>query len=252
MQQITSRVHTAIQEYLAESTGSKTERTIKFDLTSEQAQALAAADAMLQIDGGESPWTGLQALTLSCRSRDGVTRIPLGVQVMQAPTVVVAIQGLPRGAILQASDVRLQVGQPAEGSVRVYRTLEEVVGKEATRALVEGQILDDQSIRRPILVQRSDMVTVYARTAGLRVRTTARALEAGGEGDLVRVETLADRKPYFARVSGPQEVEVYAHASATPSEPALSSSEARVQQSSYPQRKPPAPLPPESVPSTTK
>jgi flagella basal body P-ring formation protein FlgA len=252
MQQITSRVRAAIQEYLVERTGNKTEWDVKFDLASDQAQSLGAGGAMLQVDGGQSPWTGLQELTISFRSRDGVVRIPLGVQVSLPPTMVVAAQSLPRGAILKASDVRLQFGKPAEGTVRVYCTIDEVVGKEATRALVEGQILDEQSIRRPILVQRSDIVTVYARTAGLRVRTTARAMESGGEGDLVRVETLTDRKPYFARVSGPQEAEVYAHAASTPSEASPNSSEPRVHQSSYHKRQPTAPLPPESVPSTTK
>jgi hypothetical protein len=55
-------------------------------------------------------------------------------------------------------------------------------------------------------------VTVFARCPGVRVRTTGRALEDGALGDLVTIESLADRKSFFARVCGPQEVEVFAGA----------------------------------------
>ena len=49
------------------------------------------------------------------------------------------------------------------------------------------------SIRRPVVVRRGDAVTLYARSAGLRVRTTVRAREDGGVGDLITVESLDDR-----------------------------------------------------------
>ena len=42
----------------------------------------------------------------------------------------------------------------------------------------------------------------------MQVRTTARAREDGSQGDLITVESLTERKPFFARVCGPQEVEV--------------------------------------------
>ena len=54
------------------------------------------------------------------------------------------------------------------------------------------------------------MVTVFARASGIQVRTTARAREEGSRGDLIMVESLTDRSRYFARVTGIQEVDVYA------------------------------------------
>ena len=252
IQQINSRVRTAIQEYLTQSTGEKKEWIVAFELTPEQAQSLAPAGLNLLVEGGQSPWTGLQALSISGRTQPGVTRVPLGVQVTLPPTVVVALQALPRGATIKASDLKLQVGKAGEGKVRIYTTIDEVVGKETTQNIVEGQILDDHVLRRPLLVQRTDLVTVYARTSGLRVRTTVRALEAGGEGDLVKVETLTDRKTYFARVCGPQELEVFAHAPTVAGEAPPERNHARVQPSSYVRRGPSPPLPAESTLHTTK
>jgi hypothetical protein len=51
---------------------------------------------------------------------------------------------------------------------------------------------------------------LYARSAGLRVRTTVRSREDGGVGDLIAVESLTDRAAFYARVTGIQEAEVYA------------------------------------------
>jgi flagella basal body P-ring formation protein FlgA len=57
-------------------------------------------------------------------------------------------------------------------------------------------------------------VTVYAKAAGIRIHTTARAKEEGAMGDLVAVESVADRKTFTARVCGPRETEVFAQAAA--------------------------------------
>ncbi len=251
LQQVTACVRKAVEKYLDDKTGNETEWQIKFDLKTDQAIQLAPAGDSLTVDGGQSPWTGLQNLTLAFESTDGPVSLPLSVQVTPPPSVVVTTQALPRGAIIKATDVRLQTGKTIEGSVYVYTSLDEVVGKEASRALVEGQILDEQVVKRPLLVERGDVITVYARTSGLRVRTTARAVEAGGEGDLIRVESMTDRKSYYARVSGPQEVEVYAHAQTASSESASRPQE-QVRQARHTKRLPPAPLPPESAPVATK
>ena len=61
-------------------------------------------------------------------------------------------------------------------------------------------------------MRRGEVVTVYARASGIRVRTVARSRDDGGEGELVSVESLADRSTFYARVSGIREVEVYARA----------------------------------------
>ena len=87
-----------------------------------------------------------------------------------------------------------------------------MIGKETTRAIAAGKPLTHDAVRPQLLVRRGEVVTVYARAAGIRIRTMARARDDGGEGELVAVETLTDRSTFFARVSGIREVEVYARA----------------------------------------
>ena len=67
----------------------------------------------------------------------------------------------------------------------------------------------------PLAVHHGDVVTVYAQSGAVRIRTNARARDEGSVGELVAVESLLNRSTYYARVSGIREVEVYArpHAS---------------------------------------
>ena len=74
-----------------------------------------------------------------------------------------------------------------------------------------GSVIDRETVRAPLLVRRGDVVTVYARSGSVRVRTTARARDDASAGEVVSVESLADRSTYLARVSGIREVEVFAH-----------------------------------------
>jgi flagella basal body P-ring formation protein FlgA len=126
--------------------------------------------------------------------------------------MVVATRSMGRGVTIHPGDVRLQAGQASDGKAKVFQSLEEVIGCETARQVAEGQILDDQTVRPQLLVKRNEIVTVYSRTAGIQVRVTARAREDGAQGDLITIESLAQRETYFARVIGPQTAEVYAHA----------------------------------------
>jgi len=125
------------------------------------------------------------------------------------PSIVVAIHAMPRGAIVRASDIQLQRVSPGATVTGSFQSAEEVVGKEAVKAISAGQVLDATYARPPVLVRAGDVVTIYGRNAGIVVRMTARAQENGAQGELVSVESLLDRKTILARVCGLQEVEVY-------------------------------------------
>lgn len=210
--QASDAVRQALVAYLGQQEGGRDDWDLKFTLAPEQVQTLAQAPQTLAISGGSEPWTGPQQFTLTVTVEGQEKTVPLRAEVTLPPTVVVATRSLPKGTLLQAADVRLQPGVAAQGSAHVFQSLEEVVGKEVQRGVVEGQILDEQWVRRPILVHKGEIITVYARTNGIQIRTTARARDEGARGDLVTVETLADHKTFFARVTAPQEVDVYAHA----------------------------------------
>ncbi|HZZ71524.1 MAG TPA: flagellar basal body P-ring formation chaperone FlgA [Pirellulales bacterium] len=182
------------------------------NLDDEQVRALCNAGSQIQVTGGIAPWTGLQVFTLVCGSSDGPVSITAKAKVSLPPAIVVATRTIGRGTMIRPGDVQLQRVAGRTGPSDAFSRIDDVVGQEATKSIAEGQQLDAQYLRHPLMVKKGEVVTVYARTSGIQIRTTARCRDDGSLGELVNVESLADRKLFLARVSAPQEVEVYARA----------------------------------------
>ena len=198
----------AIAAYLRQRATAEAWR-VAVTLDQRQARLVSAAGGSITVRGGTAPWVGLQHFEFSLYSPDGSVTIPLDATVALPETVVVTTRTIGRGAMIGPADVELQrveAGQQGEP----FHSLDEVIGKEAGQAIGTGLVLDHNVVRSPLVIHRGDVVTVFARTSGIRVKTVARARDEGSLGDLISVESLQDRKPYFVRVCGVQEVEVYA------------------------------------------
>ena len=181
----------------------------------DDAIALVGGTAPAAVSGGESPWVGRQTFVLTVEGPNGPTRVQAVSQVTLPAAVVVAVHQVPRGSVVRACDVRLQHLDAGKVATAGFQTVDQVVGKEAQRNLTPGQTLDPASVRAPLLVHNGEVVTCYGRNAGIVVRLPARARENGGQGDLITVESLMDRRAILARVCGLQEVEVFGGAAAT-------------------------------------
>jgi hypothetical protein len=62
----------------------------------------------------------------------------------------------------------------------------------------------------PPLVARGTLLTVNARTAGVRITTSGKALEAGSAGETIGIELADTKQRVLGRVLGPQLVEITA------------------------------------------
>ena len=199
----------AIRRLLAKTAQADTWK-IELKLTNADAARLVRTAGTLTATGGARPWTGGQHFVLHWSTPDGDQQMEVSAEITPPTSVVSTVRAIPRGTLIRAEDVALQ---PAPNGGRVvqaaFLSIDDVVGKEATRNIPAGQPLDAQTARPPQLVKQNDVVTVYSRAGGISVRTNARARQNGSQGELITVETF-DRKPFFARVSGHQEVEVLA------------------------------------------
>ena len=213
--QAQNRARGAILNYLgSQSTTGAGQYKIEVTLNPTQARALAEARSDVSVTGGAEPWTGVQQLVLGFQTDSGPVRLPVDVHINQPDAIVVATRPLRRGAIVRASDVSLEPGGaigPIGQDVETFHTLDEVVGLETTRSFATGQVLIAKHVRPRLMVRRGDVVTVYARAAGIEVRTFARARDDGSHGEFIRIQKLTkDRKELRARVTGDREVDVLA------------------------------------------
>jgi len=185
---------------------------VEFQLTGDQAHAITAAAQNPSVSGGVPPWIGAQRMMVTVVGTAGPVAFPLDVQLAHPTVVAVAARGLTRGSVIRPEDIVLS-GNVAPGEQgNGFRSTEELIGREVTKGVAEGRVIDRGDVRAPVVVRRGDVVTVYARSPGIRIKTLARARDDGGVGDLVGLESLYDRKTFFARVCGVQEVEIYARA----------------------------------------
>ena len=202
----------AIVDYLTRQAQEPLPWQVSLQLDPQQTRLLAGASGAIQVAGGTAPWVGQQTLTLTVPAVKGQQTLQVAAHVTVPAAVVVAVRPLARGTLVQVSDVELRAVPPIgySANAETFHSLEAVVGQETSRAIAAGQVLDRQYLQSPVLVRKGEVVTVYARSAGIQVRTTARARDAGSQGDLITVESLHDRSRFYARVAGPQVVEVYA------------------------------------------
>ncbi|HEV3418402.1 MAG TPA: flagellar basal body P-ring formation chaperone FlgA [Pirellulales bacterium] len=212
--QVQRMASNAIVRYLREKVADEAWQ-VTVELNDEQAQAVAATPEPLAATGGQRPWVGRQPFQLTVNTTDGTGQINVIAQVALPPTIVVATHAVPRGAIVRACDIELQRLSSDTSATGAFQTADEVVGKEAVKAIAPGQTLDANYVRPQVLVHSGEVVTVYGRNAGIVVRMPARAHENGAHGELVNVESMLDRKTFLARVCGLDEVEVFGGAATT-------------------------------------
>jgi flagella basal body P-ring formation protein FlgA len=205
------RVQTAVVAHLQKNASPTEPWKVEVKLDADQARIVGSTKEPLTVQGGEAPWKGRQQLTILVPAEKGSTPLSVEALIGLAPMVAVATRSLVPGDNVQATDVKLVQASAKQTDNPFYR-LEDLVGRQAIGAIVEGQVIDQEDVRAPLLVRRGDAVTVFSRSAGVQVRTTARAQEDGSRGDLITVESILNRQRFFARVTAIHEVEVFAHA----------------------------------------
>jgi flagella basal body P-ring formation protein FlgA len=203
-------VETAIAKYLARNVDADREWLVNVELTEEQVRAVQGAFGRIAVEGGAEPWHGPQQFNVFIGAKDA--QFVVEAQLQQPEMIVVAARPLSKGDLIRPSDLALEPAKRGVAPKGAFRSPEEIVGQEAVRSIAAGQVLDSNYVQPPVLVKRGDVVTVFAYSTGIRIKTTGRSRQAGALGELVEIESLADRKRFFARVADVQVVEVFASA----------------------------------------
>jgi flagella basal body P-ring formation protein FlgA len=221
---VTPRIEQAIANHLVKKTGTAEGWRVVCKLSDRQQQLLAAAGADVACAGGAAPWNGRQRFELSFVTSAGPQSFPVTAEVALSRPVVVAMRPIARGAIITAADVQLQLvdNVPAPvGRRTAMQSLDVILGMEATRPLQSGEIVFSDQVQLPRLVKKGDAISVIAEGRGIRVRTTARALEDAALNELVTVESLDTKATFDARVIGVREAAILAAPSNNPYPPSV-------------------------------
>ena len=208
----TQSVRAALLDYLKQQSPTEQPWEVTFELSDEQASAVLSSQEQLQVSGGIAPWVGLQQFSMLAASTRGQSTFSFQAQVLVRPSVVVAIRPIAIGARISPADVQLQTSQSDVVDQSFCQQLNDVLGQEALVAIPAGTVLKKSDLRPPLLVRRGELVTVIARSAGIHVTTRGKSRDDGAHGEVIEIEPLGSKARLLARVSGAQQVEVYARA----------------------------------------
>ena len=207
---VKQNIESRISEYL-QHIDSLAAWQVTANVTGELQRTLADGGTIQQISGGRDPWVGSQRFTVTVVDNGTQRDLPVIANVQRPFAVVVPIRPLPRGRVVQASDLQLQTTNSSSAGANSLSHVDHAVGQETTRALPAGRPLQKSDVRPAVLVSRNAVVTVFARSPGIQVRTSAKALEDGSRDDVIKLQSLNDRDEHFlARVTAYTEVEILA------------------------------------------
>ncbi|MDI6869787.1 MAG: flagellar basal body P-ring formation chaperone FlgA [Bacillota bacterium] len=130
---------------------------------------------------------------------------PRALVAVKVPAVV-AREGLARGSVIQPGQVgvvEIELTRLPDGALR---TEEQAVGRQTVRSIPAGAPLRRSDVMVPVVVRRGDRVTVTVEAGGLVLAVPGMALEAGGAGEVIRVQNLQSNRTVSGVVRGPGEV----------------------------------------------
>jgi flagella basal body P-ring formation protein FlgA len=204
--EIESSLNASIKQYLTQETG---HHRWRIDVPLDVAAYLRLANLgfELKAGGGRKPYSGRQYFQITGDKPD--QEMTVVAEVTRIQPVVTTVRKIERGALIRTADleIREHEGHPPSTALT---TLAEAAGMEARHSIPEGSLVLKSQLSAPLQVERGETVTVFARTAGITVRTYAVARQDGARGELVQVQTLDGKDRFMARVSGRRELEVLA------------------------------------------
>lgn len=121
------------------------------------------------------------------------------VKARVSAQVLVMADEVPAGQPIAAEQLRLE-RRDVSATPDAISDTEAVVGRTGRSALRTGQMLARRLLLAPVLVQRGQGVGIQAGHAGIVVTAPGEALEAGREGEVIRVRNTRSGKVIRARV----------------------------------------------------
>jgi flagella basal body P-ring formation protein FlgA len=122
--------------------------------------------------------------------------------------VAVLAHPIEKGTRLDRSDFESEARAPA--AARGALSADDASGMEAARNLTAGNIVRRSDLMKPQLVRRGEPVTIRIVSGVLVITASGRALNGGGQGEMVRVVTNATNRTLDGTIEGSGTVRIAA------------------------------------------
>jgi len=189
---------------------------IELELPVQVQQSLSLRNNIVGVTGGQSPWTGKQQFEILFTSNGEKRTALVDAMISLPPSVWAAVGPLPKGRILSDEDLKETV-LPPSAKIPIEECFvdrEQIIGQELRRAISTGQPIQRRDIGAPKIVLQNETIEIQVVAGAIVAQTSGKALESGGQDDVIQVEVYGNKKKLVARVIGPGQVEAIAAANA--------------------------------------
>lgn len=121
-------------------------------------------------------------------------RLWLKTEIRVFDDVVVSTVPLGHREVVAVKDVRVARRDISALSAKPFLRIDDVVGRQAVRAIEANEILTQKALERPTLMKRGSSVTLVYETGSLRIETPGTAEEGGRVGDFIQVKNASSGK----------------------------------------------------------
>lgn len=204
--------------YLQTKERIRTEWKVEPQLTGPQAEAIAEMENP-EVTGGQAPWIGRQVFNIRDRNVPGGKSTTFKADITRVARAIVARRQLAPGDLITGDDIELGEVNPLALTTGAIVNLDDAVGKEMKQSIAAGQVVASSALRRPLVVKRGELITVYSVAAGIQVKAAAKALADAALGDVILLQATETKKQFQGRVTAPQEAMVFVDSPKVAGEP---------------------------------
>ncbi|WP_165314164.1 flagellar basal body P-ring formation chaperone FlgA [Vibrio ziniensis] len=171
------------------------------------ANHLKECHSPLIISGQDNQSIPVGNLKRSLTCDDGSISWSINVTVKASLTLPVVVLQTPlsRGQTIDASMLKIET-RTLTHQDDFFTRISDATGKDATRRMRVGQILDPMLLNSPPLVMKGNQVIIVASKNGVNASTQGVALQDGGLGDQIEVRNSSSQTVIHAVVTGLNQV----------------------------------------------
>jgi len=135
-------------------------------------------------------------------------QVAVGGRVYATEALPVLAASINRGDIIGPNDItvaHVRSDQVRNGAVTDPYAL---VGKQARRPLKEGEPVLASQLQAPVVINRGDEVVIFYALKTMNLTAKGKAMDAGGQGDVIRILNTSSNRTLMAKVVQPHQVVV--------------------------------------------
>lgn len=136
-------------------------------------------------------------------------RFKLGGKIHKQVMIPVLKHFTPAGREILESDIEFKAERASKVGRNVITDATLLIGKSPRRAVRSGMAVNMRNIGDPVTVEKGKLVSVILESGGMYLSISGRTMEAGGTGDVIRVENINSRKIIQAEVVSSQKVRIF-------------------------------------------